>query len=192
MEQTARGETRGFYVVSFDTTVQDVKFLQHHPYEIDVYDFDVSTKNATRANSEIIDYIQQLDVENKIVLIKIKGELSGGKTSAIKTTQLKSILLDNGAIFVDINRYGLTSKEFSAVRGFGDDIPAIETTLFKHNIGAIQVNLKRLQGGNGVTLASRLLTTLRTEIKASESRKDYTSRQIKTGIATLELTEAFE
>lgn len=191
MEQTARGEQRGFYIISFNTTVQDIKFLQLRPYEIDIHDFDVSNKNATRANSEINNYVQHINVDNKIVLIKIKGELSGGKTSAIKTTELKRMLLDNGAIFVDINRYGLTSKEFSAVRGFGDDVPTIETTLLKQNIGAIRVNLKSLQGEQGAALASRLLKTLRTEIKTSESRQDYTSRLIKTGIATLGLSEAF-
>jgi exonuclease SbcD len=192
LEQTARGEQRGLYIVSFDNKVRDVKFVELRPCEMNFYEFDVTDRNATRANLEIVNYIKRLNVDQKIVLVKIKGELAGGKPSTIKTTNLKRMLLENGAIFVDINRYGLTSKEFSAVRVSGEDVPSIEKILLRQNIEAIRVNLKALRGENGAELARRLLTTLRTEIKESESRQDYSSRLLESGINTLGIKEAFK
>jgi len=191
LELSAKGEKRGFYTVSFDDKVREIDFIEVNPCELTFHEFDVKGKNSTQANQLLEDQIQKLDVQGKIALIKIKGELSGGKTSDIKASHLKSILTSNGAIFVDINRHGLSSKEFSAVKVSGEDVPTIEKRLLRENIGAVRVSIEQLKGEKGSALSERLLKAFRIEVKEGESKRAYNSRMLEEGLNCLGIKEAF-
>jgi len=192
-EETAKGEKRGFYIVSFDDKVHDLKFVElFSPKKLEYFEFDVTGRNSTQANRELLERIQNLEVGDKIVLLKIKGELSGGKTSDINTSQVRDILVSNGAIYVNVNRYGLTSKEFQAIKVKGEDPITIEKNLLRENIGAVKVSSKNLKGKKGIALAETLLKTMRIEAKQSESKRDYTSRITEEGLNILGIREVFE
>lgn len=192
LELTAKGEKRGFYIVSFDDKVRELKFIEIEPCEFTFHEFNVEGKNSTQANQLLESKLEKLDVEGKIVLIKIKGELTGGKTSDVKASHLKNILTSNGALFVDINRHSLSSKEFTAVKIHGEDVPTIEKKLLRENIGAVRVSLKKLKGEKGSQLATRLLQIFRIEAKEGESKRDYNSRILEEGIDCLGIKEAFK
>src|SRR6185436_7966803 len=77
LEETAKGETRGFYIISFDKQILDCKFVEIKVAEI-LYKEIVSVKwNSETLEAEITKNISELDVKNKIVLIKVKGKLLG-------------------------------------------------------------------------------------------------------------------
>jgi len=192
LEQTAKGQKRGFYIVRFDTKVRGIDFIEIEPCKFAYAEFDVDGKNSIQANAELEKQIEELDVSGKIVSLKIKGELSGGKTSDIKAANFKNILSANGAIFVDINRHGLCSKEFAAVKVYGDDVPTIEKKLLRENIGAIRLSIEDLKGEKGAALAERLLHAFRVEVKQDELKRDYSSRILEEGRKILGLKEAFE
>jgi exonuclease SbcD len=192
LEMTAKGEKRGFYIVSFDKKVTDMKFVEIEPCIFVFKEFNVDGKNSIQANQFLESQLQNLEVCEKIVLIKIKGELSGGKTSDVKATNYKNILIDNGALFVDINRYSLSSKEFNTVKVQGEDIPEIEKKLLRENIGAIRLSLEKLKGDKGSALAEKLLMIFRIESKEGELKRDYNSRIFEEGVRYLGIEEIFK
>ncbi len=191
-EQTAKGEKRGFYIVSFSDKVEKIEFVEMKPFEGIYFEYDASYKNALQVQKELKEKLSELDVKDKIVALKIKGELSGGKTSDIDFFQLKNMLIENGAIYIYLNRHGLTSKEYATVKIMGEDIATIERKLFKESISSIKVSNESLKDEKGALLALELLKTLRQEQKLNESKKDYEARMQEHGIGTLQLSEVLK
>jgi hypothetical protein len=187
LEDSAKGEKRGLYLVSFDKTVEDVTFMEVPVCDFDYIEYDVSDRNSMQAKKDLMDKLSKIEAENKTVVVKIKGELSGGKTSDISSSEIKELLKENGALEVIINRYGLASKDYSSVKIVGEDIPMIESRLLRENIGAVKVSLEELKADKGAKLAQDLLKVLRQEQKLNETKKDYVERIQKHALGTLGL-----
>jgi len=192
LERTAKGVQRGFYIVSFDEEVKEVRFHKIEIYQSTYYEFDVTNKNSLQAKNLLFEELEKLDVEDKLVVLRIKGELSGGKISDINTTEIRQLLTGKGATFVSINRYGLTSKEYTAIKATGEDAQTIENRLFQENLGAVKVTNERLKGQEGAKLAEGLLRTLRQEQKLNETKKDYSDRIIGQALHVIGLKEELE
>jgi exonuclease SbcD len=187
LEDSAKGEKRGFCLVSFDDKVEEVKFIEVSVCDFEYFEYDVSDKNSVQAKKDLLDKLRKIEAENKIAVVKIKGELSGGKTSDISSTEIRDLLKENGALDVIINRYGLTSKDYASVRAMGEDVPAIENRLLRENIGAVKVSIEELKADRGAKLAQDLLKVLRQEQKLNETKKDYVERIQKHALNTLGL-----
>lgn len=192
LEQNAKGEQAGFYIITFDDRVRDVQYIEIPICEYLFYEYDISNKNSIKANEEVIGKVKELSVDGKLVLIRVRGELSGGKTSDIKFNELRSILRQNGAIYANINRYALSSKEYKAIQVEGEDIHEVEEKLLEENIGAVKVSEPGLKGKNGVQLAVGLLRVLRRDKKSIEKKKDYNERVVREAIEKIGLTEAMK
>lgn len=190
-EQSANGVKRGFLIIHFDDKVKAVNFHEVHVCDYLYYEYDASNKNSIQARKEILEELSQIDAQGKVVVVKVKGELSGGKASDISANEIRNVLTENGAIHVIVNRYGLTSKEYTTVKVMGDDVTTIESRLIKENIGAVHVTNEELKGEKGVKLALEILKVLRQGQKLNESKKDYVERIQKTAIEVLGLGEVF-
>ena len=176
LEDSAKGEKRGFYIVSFDDKVEDVKFMEVSVCDFEYFEYDGSNKNSLQAKKDLLDKLGNVEAKNKIAVVKIKGDLSGGKTSEISSSEIRELLIENGVLDVIINRYGLTSKDYVSVKVMGEDIPTIEDRLLRENIGAVKVSIEDLKGDKGAKLAQDLLRVLRQEQKLNETKKDYVER----------------
>ncbi|MGA2767798.1 MAG: exonuclease SbcCD subunit D [Candidatus Bathyarchaeia archaeon] len=187
LEDSAKGEKRGFYLVSFDEKVEEVKFMEVSVCDFEYFEYDVSDKNSIQAKKDLLDKLSKIKAENKVAVVKIKGALSGGKTSDISSSEIRDLLKENGAMDVIINRYGLTSKDYVSVRAMGEDVPAIENRLLRENIGAVKVSIEELKADKGAKLAQDLLKVLRQEQKLNETKKDYVERIQKHALNTLGL-----
>jgi exonuclease SbcD len=192
LEQSARGERTGFFIITFDNDVKDVQFKEVSVCEYLIFEYDASDKNSVRVNEELMENIMELPVEKKIVLVKLKGELSGGKTSDIDFTRLRDLLHQNGAICASINRYALTSKEYMGIRVEGRDIREVERKLLRENIGEVKISISNLVGEEGFQTAVNLLDRLRHEKKPNEKVRDYDDRMIGEAIQTLGLEEVLK
>jgi len=186
-EHSAKGVKRGFYIVSFEDKIEDIQFKEVSVCECLYSEYDASNKNSTQARKELLEELRKIQAEGKLIVAKIKGELSGGKTSEISSSEIRSLLMERGAVYVSINRYGLTSKEFIPVKVMGEDISAIENKLLKENVGAVKVSNEALQDEKGAKLAAELLKALRQEQKLNEAKKDYLERIQKQALEVLEL-----
>ena len=190
-EASGKGEKRGFYIVSFDDSIRETKFVPIQVCDFVFKDLDVEGKNAHEAETWLKENLEALDVSDKVVMLKVRGELSGGKTSDINLGMLRQILLERGAISVYVNRLGLTSKEFAAIRAAGEDMETIENRLLKENIGTVKVSDDTLRGEDGLKRAIDLLRVLRRPSRPGESKQNYDERMKEQGIETLGLREVF-
>lgn len=192
IEVTARGEKRGFYVVSFEDRVKKVEFTQVESFDGKYVEYDATGKNSMQAAKEIRRELDRLDVSGSVVALKVRGELSGGKTSDISFSGFRSNLTDRGALHVYVNRHALTSKEYTQIKFSGEDASTIEAKSFKERIGDVKVAQRSLKGERGVALAQELLKVLRQDAKMDESKKAYLERLVKDSVHVLELKETID
>lgn len=191
IEDTARGVKRGFYLVSFDEKVSEIKFVTIRGFDGEFFEFDATGKNSHEAAKELSHNLDKLDVNGKVVIVRLKGELSGGKTSDIDSIELRRKLASRGAIYVQFNRFSLTTKEFEGNRMSGEDIPTVEANYFRENIGTVKVAQSHLKGKEGTQSAIELLGNLRQQQKIGETKTDYQQRITASGIETLKISKEF-
>ena len=193
LEMSAKGEKRGFFIVEFDKQIQSINFCEDknfHVLDLVKYkflSFKADNKNSNQLYDEILEEIKQHDVNEKIVILKVKGELSGGKTSEINFHEIRRILKDLGAIHISINHHGLVSKEFTKIRVKGETTAEIEKNLLLENISNIDVKQKELNTKEGAHLAINLLQTIRKSPKPNEKKSDYVNRILSESLEILDL-----
>ena len=154
-------------------------------FDGEFFEYDATGKNSGQAGKDLVQKLDRLEVNGKVVIIRLKGELSGGRTGDIDSSEMRRNLASRGAVYVQFNRFGLTTKEYEGNRRSGEDIPSVETNLFRENIGSIKVTQPHLKGTQGVESAKELLRNLRQQQKAGETKLDYEGRIVASGIETL-------
>jgi len=192
IEKTASKEPRGFFIVSFDNQVRSTEFVQIEMGDYAFCKLDVTGLNAVQAQLKLEDELLHLDVAGKIVVVRIFGELSGGKISETDLPNLRKILKANGAIHVDISQTGLSSKEYANVKVSGLEASEIEERLFREHIGLIKVSRPQLKNDVGIALSVALLRSLKREKKDTENQDDYDKGIAEDAFETLSLKEVFE
>lgn len=97
-----------FYIVDTDSTNN----LQKVELKIkDVLYFEISITNALTATEKIISELGRQELEDKIVLLRIKGELENSKNSDIKFQQIEEFVKCRGAYFMLKNTHELKTKD---------------------------------------------------------------------------------
>ncbi len=82
----------------------DLKIKQVEPIEI-------TLRNALTATEDIVEKIKQREIQDKIVLLRVKGTLEKGKNSDIKFSKIKQVAKERGAYFLLKNTHDLNVKE---------------------------------------------------------------------------------
>jgi len=77
----------------------------------DVVSFDIEVKNALLATEKIISELEKKDIEDKIVLLRIRGVLENGKNSDIKFLQIEEAVKKKKAYFMLRNTHELETQE---------------------------------------------------------------------------------
>lgn len=191
-EKSAKGQKRGFFIVSFSDKVQHVEFIETPLCDYEIIEYDADGKSATKVQTDLKEDVKKINSQGKLVIIKVKGELSSGKTSDIEFAMMRKMLEDNGALYVLLNHHALTSKEYFAIKVGGEDIETIKLKLFKESIGSVKVSNPKLKGEEGVKLSSRLFEALKQDKKENETKSNYESRIVRDGLEVFELKEAIQ
>ncbi|MBU1252473.1 MAG: DNA repair exonuclease [Nanoarchaeota archaeon] len=76
-----------------------------------VVSLNVEVKNALLATEKIIAELEKRDIEDKIVLLRVRGVLESGKTSDIKFSQIEEAIKRKNAYFLLRNTHELKVKE---------------------------------------------------------------------------------
>ncbi|MBS7609650.1 exonuclease SbcCD subunit D, partial [Candidatus Bathyarchaeota archaeon] len=192
LEKTVKGEGRGFFIVSFEDEVEEIERIEVKVFEGTFYEYDASGRKSSEVQGELMEALKGIPVEGKVVLLKIKGELSQGKTSDIDFQALRRFLLEKGALYIHLNRQGLTSREYALSLVPGEDRTSIELRLLKEALSKVRISEERLKGEGGLKLALELLKNLRIEAKPNEAKKDYEARLRKIALEILGLKEVME
>ena len=199
LEISAKGEKRGFFIIEFDEEnkdaehCRDIRFIELDLAKYLYLHFDADHKNSNQLYNEIKADLERKTIEDKIndriIILKVKGELSGGKTSDINFQEIRKYLKKEGALHVSINHHGLVSREFTEIRVKGETIEEIEENLLAENITNIEVPLKELTTKEGTELAGRLLKIIRQNPKPNEKKAEYNNRILNEALGILDLDE---
>lgn len=186
LEETAKGEKRGFYIISFDKKILDCRFIEINLVDI-LYNEIVSSKwNSEKLEDEITKNISRLEVKNKIVLIKVKGKLLG-KRSNIDFGKFSFDISNRGALMSFINTNNLSTDETKVIAVHSDNKFDIEREIFHESIKNFQsepalsdkvkkqINSK-LTGKTGESISISLLEILRNEKLENENTSTYDDR----------------
>ncbi|MFX1235543.1 MAG: exonuclease SbcCD subunit D, partial [Promethearchaeota archaeon] len=110
----------GFCIVSGDMDDNkcdfSVKFIPLKIKDVITMDFNCDNKTALQVQSILKEKFETLSVKDKIITLRIHGILSSGKTYEIKTNSFIQSLKQNGAYEVLINKFSLSSKEFTSIK----------------------------------------------------------------------------
>jgi DNA repair protein SbcD/Mre11 len=190
LEDTAKGEKRGFYIVTFEKKILDCRFIEISVAEILYKEIVTSKWSTEKLENEITKNISELQVKNKIVLLKVKGKLIG-KRSNIDFGKFSLDIANKGALLSFINTNNLSTDETKIVTVQSENKNDIEREIFHENIKNFQSEstlpdtLKKqidskLVGNAGEIISLSLLEILKNEKLENENTSTYDDRIIST------------
>lgn len=185
LEENARGQERGFVVVEFDSKVRRVEFVPVPNTTYGMIEIDATDRKSESVNHELREKAGEINPSEKIIVIKIRGEMTAGKTADVDITEIRERFVGSGALAVNISKNQLSTKEYSISRSMGSSRDEVETNILMENIGQLRFTEERLLGAKGIDLAKRLLRELSRPQLANERKADYTSRIISDSLAVL-------
>jgi len=188
LEETAKGEKRGFYIISFDKQIFECKFIEIKVAEILYKEIFSQKWSSEKLKDEITKNISELEVKNKIVLIKVKGKLFG-KRSNIDFGKFGLDISKRGAILSFINISNLSTDETRSIVVQSNNKFDIEREIFHESIknfqteSTLSIKVKnqinsKLTGKPGENISISLLDTLRNEKLENENTSTYEDRII--------------
>jgi DNA repair exonuclease SbcCD nuclease subunit len=132
----------------------------------------VDDEQPETVHESICERLDEKQVEDSIVTIRIKGNLVGGRTSDIRFDTIHDALLDDGAFYVLKNTISLQTESFKADvdNRTHDDI---EAELIDEYSGQVEHVFD-----DEVSVVHDLLQSLRAEKQDGETNRDYDSRMI--------------
>jgi len=189
LEDNANGQKRGFVLVEFEDTVKSVDFVEIENTEYEVIEVDANNRKAESVNQELAEKTGDIDVQNKIVIIKIQGELMAGKTADVDVSIVRDNLNNKDALVVNVSKNQLTSKEYSITEAKGSNKEEIETNVFSENIGQLKFDYPELLNESGIKLSSKLLQELGQSKLENEKNNEYIPRIRDSALALLGLDD---
>ena len=185
IEDTSKGEPRGFYMVEFDDRLRRKEFVPLHTFEGVYREYDCAGRNSVEAGRWILGELERLNVAEKVVVLKAFGVMSGGRVADMDFAGMRGMLEERGALHVMLNRNGLGSAETRQEAVTGEDSATIEKRLFTSEIGKVRMADGTLTGERGASTGVELLRVLRQPPKLSESKRDYSERMVNQGMKIL-------
>jgi DNA repair protein SbcD/Mre11 len=188
LEETAKGEKRGFYIISFDKQIFECKFIEIKVAEVLYKEIFSQKWSSEKLKDEITKKISELEVKNKIVLIKVKGKLFG-KRSNIDFGKFGLDISKRGAILSFININNLSTDEARSIVVQSSNKFDIEREIFHESIknfqteSTLSIKVKnqinsKLTGKPGENISISLLDILRNEKLENENTSTYDDRII--------------
>jgi len=144
-----------------------------------VLSFTISGNNPNDINSKIEKLIETNDFTDKIVTLRIKGELETGKISDIKIRDFAKKIEDKGAFFVMKNTNKLKLKKFEEIKLEGE-VKDIEKELIKNNLGQFKIE-------NEQKLTEELMELFSLEKLEGETNSSFEVRVINAALEKLKI-----
>lgn len=171
LELTAKGEKRGFFIVSVDEKkIVSQRFEEILVNEIYLLEYDATGKTPYLVEEELKERL--IDLKDKVILIKVFGKLGGGKPSDIDFSLIKDYCLERGASVVYINRNQLLGKEEEEIEIVEEKREDTERRLFEEMLKRFNFKNSKLKD---VKTSLELLNVLKEENKG-ETKADYEKR----------------
>ncbi len=176
LEENAKGQKRGFVLVEFEEKIKNIEFVEIENTNYKIIEINAENRIAESVNKELQDKIRAIDPAQQVVIIKVRGEMTKGKTADVDVSTIRDELNQKGALVVNINKNQLSSKEYSITESKGANREEIITNVFAENIGQLRFEQQNLIGEQGIQLAKKLLAGLVLQKLENEKSADYISR----------------
>ncbi len=160
-------EHGSFYIV--DTDIKDS--LQKVELKIkDVVMINVELRTAINATQQIIAEIDKKDITDKIILLRIRGEMESGSHSDIKFSEIEEFISKKKAYFLLRNTHELTTKE-------------VEMKIEIKNIENVEDEAIEIYGQQNVSdfnkFIPQLINILSVEKQEGEKTENFTNRLLE-------------
>lgn len=169
LEKT-KGE--GYYVIVEINEKKDIKVERRtlKLYDVIVLEYDVDGMEPTVITTKILNDIDQLDIKDKIVLLKLKGVVKGS-VAHINFKDIKAKVMEKGCYAYKKNISKLSSNILTQEQVVMREISSmeeVEKEILKENI----------KDGKFLELATSLLRVLEVEKNENETQESYKLRII--------------
>jgi DNA repair exonuclease SbcCD nuclease subunit len=187
--QLARGTERGFYLVDFNSEhVEKASFVPVRVCDSVELHYSAQGKSSAQVARELAQLASNANVNGRVVLLTVEGELAEGKTSDIDFNMVRRRLLASNPLSVLSSYSRLVSREMP--KGLPPKpVRATEREVFESRISSVTIDEPRLRGEHGINLAVSLLGALKEGRKENENRGEFEERVSKSGLAVLGLEE---
>jgi exonuclease SbcD len=204
LEDTAQGERRGFYIISYDNEKEITRadFKEVKIVDIIFKIINVNQNTVKQVEDKLNSMIEQMeDLTGKIVLIKIIGTLSSGKRSDINFSRFEERLSAKCVLASFINRTNLVSPETTPLKVSAVSIEDIEKQVIKERMASFKIDpamtdekvknfiQAKLISEQGESTANKLLSALKREKIENETTNDFEKRVIKDGKVVMGLSD---
>lgn len=166
----------GFCLVSGDNVGDkldlNVKFKPIKIINIENIIINCTNNTVSEVLNKLKQELSNRDVKDKIVTIRLYGDLTSGKTYDIKNHEIIQNFRSKGAYEVLINKHALTTMEYQAISvSTGKSNEEIEFTIIKEH--ANKVKMKKFTPNELEKKIHQLLTTLGEERQVGSKVMDY-------------------
>jgi len=177
-------------LVDFAERVEKVSFVEVPLPKVVYTSVDADGRTPSQVTESLERLAGELESRDAIVLVKVSGRLSSGRTSEVPFDRIRKRLEDGGAIMVRVNRASLTSAERSSARLSGKTKEEIEEGTLRGALSsysvdpAVEAGLReqiagQLAAEGGLRTARKLLTSLEQEARENERKEEFRTRMIK-------------
>ena len=178
-------KTGGLYLVDADekNSIQ-CEFVPVKVCKVITVGIDCSELTVEEANASLAEAAEKLSFpqdEKTVVLLRLKGTLSSGKTSEIDYRGFFAKAYSLGAYYVAKNTASLSSKEFESIRVQQETVEDIERAILAEHAAEITGI------SDGEPIFRELMHVLNAEKEESESKTDYEDRIAAEGEKVLRL-----
>lgn len=197
LEQTAKGERRGFYIITFDKKLTGCEFIEIKVAEIISRELQADGMSPSELDRSLTEAISSMEVKDKIILIKLVGSLHG-RRSDIDFGKFSANLHARGALVPILNINNLTTiNDTGTLEVRGTTRVEIESSIFKDCLSKFkrETNLPVVTKENMAMLcedsemALKLLETFKLEKIENETAGVYDERISTLAKSVLCLTE---
>ena len=133
--------------------------------------FNCNYKTPDQVETEILRKMKEIDVKDKIITMRVEGELASGKPTDIQFNEIFGILYHKNAYFVMKSTSLVKSKEFEQIQTAASSIEEAEEKVIKENLG--QSNIK-----NEEELIKNLMKAFSIEKQEGETKHEFEKRLI--------------
>ncbi|MEK6945802.1 MAG: DNA repair exonuclease [Nanoarchaeota archaeon] len=152
-----------FYIVDTESTPNlkkvELKIKEVLPVEIEI-------KNAIRATEKTIAHLKEKEVEDKVVLLRFKGEIESGSNSDIKFQEIEDYLKQKGAYFFLKNTHDLKNKDLEldieitkgenieeeAINSYSGENPSDFNKLIPNLVNTLSIEKQEGETGEGFSI----------------------------------------
>ena len=107
--------------MEFEDKIENIEFVKIENTNYELIEIDANNKKADSVNQELWSKVKDIDPAQKIIILKVAGELTSGKTADVDLSLIKEDLIQKGSLVVNISKNKLTSREYSITAANGEN-----------------------------------------------------------------------